>query len=273
MASQSSDQALSEAEWRALLTDPNPVLRKRQFWGRLPSPPRCKWCTRPFGGPGGLVSRAMGLGPWTKNAKYCTGCFRELRRSHGGAEVECSLLFADVRGSTPLAEAMGPREFNRLMGRFYDTATDVLVRYDAIVDKFVGDEVIGIFVPSMAGPRHGRRAIDAALELLGRTGHGTSRPWLPVGIGINTGLAYVGAVGEGPDTELTAMGDTVNTTARLATAAGAGEMLVTGTAAANAGLDELAVERRTLSLKGKSEQVEVYVLGRSTQLPAGQHLA
>ncbi len=271
MASESSDQVLSEAEWRSLLTDPNPVLRKRRFWGRLPSPPRCKWCTRPFGGPGGLASRAMGLGPWTKNAKYCTGCFRELRRSHGGAEVECSLLFADVRDSTPLAEGMGPREFNRLMGRFYDTATDVLVRYDAIVDKFVGDEVIGIFVPSMAGPRHARRAIDAAMDLLGRIGHGTDTPWLPVGVGVNTGLAYVGAVGEGPDTELTAMGDTVNTTARLASAAEAGEILVTETAATNAGLLALEVERRTLSLKGKSAPLEVYVLGRSTPLAAGNY--
>ena len=218
--------------------------------------------------------RAVGLGPWTKNAKYCTGCFRELRRSHGGAEVECSLLFADVRGSTPLAESMGPREFNRLMGRYYDTATNVLVRYDAIVDKFVGDEVIGIFVPSMAGPQHARRAIDAAVELLGRTGHGMDAPpWLPVGVGVNTGLAYVGAVGEGPDTELTAMGDTVNTTARLASAAGAGEILVTGTAAANAGLVGFDVERRTLALKGKSEPVEVQVLVRSTPLPSANYPA
>jgi adenylate cyclase len=218
--------------------------------------------------------RAIGLGPWTKNAKYCTGCFRELRRSHGGAEVECSLLFADVRGSTPLAESMEPREFNRLMGSFYDTATNVLVRHDAIVDKFVGDEVIGIFVPSMAGYRHARRAIDAAVELLGRTGHGMNAPpWLPVGVGVNTGQAYVGAVGEGPDTELTAMGDTVNTTARLASAAGAGEILVTATAATNADLVGFDVERRTLALKGKSEPVEVQVLVRSTPLPADNYPA
>ena len=157
------------------------------------------------------------------------------------------------------------------MGRFYDTATDVLVRYDAIVDKFVGDEVIGIFVPSMAGPRHARRAIDAAMDLLGRIGHGTDTPWLPVGVGVNTGLAYVGAVGDGPDTELTAMGDTVNTTARLASAAEAGEILVTETAATNAGLLALEVERRTLSLKGKSAPLEVYVLGRSIPLAAGNY--
>ena len=264
----STDLTLSEDAWREMLVNPDPILRIRRLVGRLPSPPRCKWCTRPFGGPGGVVMRAIGLGPWTKNAKYCTGCFRALRRSHGGAEVECSLLFADVRGSTPLAEQMRPREFSRLMGRFYDTATDVLVRHDAIVDKFVGDEIIGIFVPAMAGPQHARRAIDAAIEVLHRTGHAAQgKPWVPVGAGVNTGLAYVGAIGEGPDTELTAMGDTVNTTARLASAAGAGEILVTHSAAENAGLASVAAERRSLTLKGKGEPIEVRVFGASMTLP------
>jgi adenylate cyclase len=207
----------------------------------------------------------MGLGPWTKNALYCTGCFRVLRRSHGGAEVECSLLFADVRGSTSIAERMRPRDFNRLMGRFYDTATDILVRHDAIVDKFVGDEIVAMFVPAMAGDGHARVAVAAAIELLRKTGHGTSSsPWLPVGAGVNTGQAYVGAIGEGPDTELTAMGDAVNTTARLASAAGAGEILVTTSAAANAGID--AGERRSLELRGKSELTDVLVLSASTDL-------
>ncbi len=153
------------------------------------------------------------------------------------------------------------------MGRFYDTSTDVLVRHDAIVDKFVGDEIIGIFLPAMAGPRHARRAVAAAVELLQRTGHGgTGEPWVPVGAGINTGLAYVGAIGEGPDTELTAMGDTVNTTARLASAAGAGELLVTDSAADNAEMGGMVAERRVLSLKGKAEPIEVLVFGASTPL-------
>jgi adenylate cyclase len=261
------DATISEEMWRQILLSPSPFIRMRRFWGHLPSPPRCKFCTRPFGGPGGVVMRAIGLGPWTKNSNYCSGCFRTLRRSHGGAEVQCSLLFADVRGSTALAEQMSPREFNRLMGRFYDTATDVLVTHDAIVDKFVGDEVIGIFVPAMAGENHARSAVAAAIELLRRTGHGSSAgPWLPVGAGVNTGQAYVGAIGEGPDTELTAMGDTVNTTARLASAAGAGEILVTTSAAENAGLSVAAAERRSLELKGKSQPTDVLVLHASSPM-------
>jgi adenylate cyclase len=263
----SVDASVPEEVWRSILTDPNPWQRQRRLFSRLPSAPRCKFCTRPFSGPGGAVMRALGLGPWTKNAKYCSGCFRSLRQQHGGAEVVCSLMFADVRGSTTIAEQMRPRDFNRLMGHFYDTATNVLVTHDAIVDKFVGDEIVAIFVPSMAGAGHARVAIDAAIELLRRTGHGAdSTPWVPVGAGVNTGEAYVGAIGEGPDTELTAMGDAVNTTARLASAAGAGELLVTESALESAGLGAVGAERRSLSLKGKSEPVTVAVLGTASAI-------
>jgi adenylate cyclase len=147
------------------------------------------------------------------------------------------------------------------MGRFYDTATSVLVEQDAYVDKFVGDEVIGIFVPAMATEAHAQHAIDAARLLLQQTGHGDPEgPWVPVGIGVNTGLAYVGSVGEGHDTELTAMGDAVNTTARLASEAAAGEILVTVSATDAAQLAADGLEHRSLQLKGKTDATEVVVL-------------
>jgi adenylate cyclase len=213
--------------------------------------------------------RLRGHARWPKNPKYCAGCFRMLSHARGGAEVNCSLFFADVRGSTPLAEQMRPAEFSRLMGRFYDTAFEILVDADAFVDKFVGDEIIGIFVPSMAGESHASRAIDAARKLLLATGHADpAGPWVPVGIGINTGTAYVGSIGEGADTELTAMGDIVNTTARLSSVAASGEILVGAAAAGAAGLPA-DLERRSLQLKGKREPTEVVVLGVAPPVPAG----
>jgi adenylate cyclase len=217
-------------------------------------------CAAPFSGPGGLVMRWFGHAKWTKNPKYCTGCFRMLSSNHGGAEVECSLLFADVRGSTTLAERMSPRAFNRLMGRFHDTAVDVLVDHDGIVDKFVGDEIIGIFVPAMASLQHAARAVDAARRLLTATGVGTSSgPWVPIGIGVNTGVAYVGSIGDGSDTEMTAMGDIVNVTARLASVAGPGEILITAATAAAADLAG-DLPRRSLQLKGRSQATDVVVV-------------
>jgi adenylate cyclase len=201
----------------------------------------------------------LGHARWAKNPKYCEGCFRTLQANHGGAEVDCSLLFADVRGSTTLAEGIRPREFRALMGRFYDLAFAALIDFNAIVDKFVGDEVIGIFIPAYSGREHARHAIDAAHRLLEVTGHGRSDgPWIPIGIGVNSGVAFIGSVGLGPDTELTALGDAVNVTARLAGEAGPGEILVTATAADAAGL--AGHERRSLQLRGKSGLTDVVVV-------------
>lgn len=246
--------------WRAILTENPRGRRNRRRNRRIPSSPRCKLCAAPFGGLGGLIMPFFGHARWAKNPKYCAGCFRVIREHHGGAEIDCSLLFADVRGSTALAERMTPKAFNRSMGRFFDVAADVVVGHDGFVDKFVGDEIIGIFVPAMAADEHARLAVSAATNLLERTaGLGVEGERLPVGAGVGSGTAYVGSIGEGPAAELTAMGDLVNTTARLASAAAAGEVLVTLTAAAAAGLPE-TLERRSLALKGKSGATEVAVL-------------
>ncbi|HET8776132.1 MAG TPA: adenylate/guanylate cyclase domain-containing protein [Candidatus Limnocylindria bacterium] len=249
-----------EREAAASLTVGNRQKRLRRFWRSIPSPPRCKTCHRPFAGVGGPVMRLIGLGPWPGNPKYCRGCFRQLYRTRAGAEIECSLLFADVRNSTALAETMPPAEFRRLMDRFYETAFGVLVARDAFVDKFVGDEVIGIFVPVMTDGHHAQEAIEAARDLLRATGHAGSNPWIPVGIGVNTGIAYVGAVGTDEHVEFTALGDVVNVTARLSAAAGAGELLVTGGTMRAAQLSDDGLEHRRLELKGKSEATEVVVL-------------
>jgi adenylate cyclase len=234
--------------------------RMRRFWRMLPGGARCKICTSPFGAPFGPVLRLVGKGRWPGNPRYCGGCFREIYAHRGGAEVECTMFFADVRGSTGLAETMRPAEFRALLDRFYQTAADILVAHEAVVDKFVGDEVVAIFVPAMTGGAHARRAIDAGFALLRATGNGADRAWVPIGIGVNTGTAYVGTVGTADHVEFTALGDAVNVTARLASAAGPGEMLVTESAARSAGWAPADPERRALDLRGKTEQTAVLVV-------------
>ncbi len=92
------------------------------------------------------------------------------------------MLFADIRGSTSLAESMSASEFAGLLDRFYVSATDVLVREYAMVDKFVGDGVMALFIPAFAGSGHADHAIRAAADLLVATAHGDKRePWAPVG--------------------------------------------------------------------------------------------
>ena len=238
---------------------PSFVYRGRRMLAMLPSAPRCKLCAAPFSAPFGPFMRMLGKGRWPKNPKYCRACFSDLVHYRAGAEVNCTLLFADVRGSTSIAETLRPTEFTALMNDFFETASRILVEHDAIVDKFVGDEVIGIFVPAITAGRHAAGAIAAGRALLAATAPGRE-PRFAIGIGVNTGVAYVGAVGDGEHVELTAMGDPVNVAARLASSAGPTELLLTESTAREASLETAGLEQRTLELKGKSESTRVYVL-------------
>ena len=244
---------LESASWRVLMGTAPEVKYGRRVFARLPGAPRCKMCAAPFRPPFGAVFRVLGRSPWPANPKYCRNCFHQLSTDRAGAEIECSLLFADVRGSTALAEGLRPREFRDRMDRFFAAATRVLVEADAVVDKYVGDEVMAIFIPGMAGGGHALHAVEAGRKLLTLPDQS-----LPIGVGVSTGLAFVGAVGAGEKVEMTAMGDTVNVAARLASAAGPGELLVTVEAARVVGVAD--GERRSLLLKGKSEPVEVLAL-------------
>lgn len=252
-----------EEWWRRLLTGEDPDLPVRSFrriWARLPDGPRCKFCNAPYHGWGGPIMRVMGKGPSRLTPDLCQQCQSYASRNLGGAEIETTLLFADVRGSTSLAEQMSPLEFSRLISRFFATASDILMRSQALVDRLVGDQVVGIFVPGFAGQDHRQRAIAAAQELLRATGHGAADgPWLPVGVGVHSGVAFVGAVGSATGaTDITVLGDAPNVAARLASSAGAGELLISQDALAGS-FDIDPTEIRQLELKGKSQPVTVHV--------------
>jgi adenylate cyclase len=257
--------------WRGILLGTDPRYARTRGWLKhVPSEPRCKMCAAPFGGLGSSFMPLLGRQRWSKNPKYCRFCFRVLETSKGGAEIEASFLFADVRGSTSMAEGISAGAFRTLLSRFYDTAAHVLIDHDAIVDKFVGDEVVALFIPALVADAHATRAVEAALALLRATGHDEpGGPWIPIGIGVHTGIAFIGSVGEPPASDLTALGDVVNTTARLASAALAGEVLITQPAASASSLDTAGLERRDLELKGKRATTAVYV---ATLAPAAQRL-
>jgi len=250
-----------EDAWRGRLlgTDPS-VKARRGFHAKLPSSPRCELCAWPFGAPVGPLFRIFGRHRFSRNPRYCSGCLGYLIRGAGGAEVPVSFLFADVRGSTPLGESLGPRALHEVMDRFYRTGVEALIAYGALIDRFMGDQVVGYFVPGFAGPEHARQAVLCGLEILRATGHDDGMPWIPVGAGVHTGEAFVGSVGKGEDlAELTAIGDAVNIGARLASVADIGELVVSEAAYAAAGLDREA-ESRELVLKGVTAPVSVRVL-------------
>jgi adenylate cyclase len=249
-----------ERRWAEYLKHPDSMQRVgRRVFSRIPANPRCQMCASPFAGAGRHVMRLVGKKQSTINPNLCNTCEKYMLKHRGGAEVDGAMLFADIRGSTTMAERMTPSEYRATLDRFYTVAGDAVYANSGIVDKFVGDELVANFPPFL-GMDMASRAVKAAQDLLVATGHADpAGPWLPVGAGVNFGRAWFGAIGEGAHIEVTFVGDGVNVAARLAGAAAPGEILVTTQTAEAAGLDP-SLERRRLELKGKTEATEVVSL-------------
>lgn len=237
--------------------------RFKMLFSLLPSDPRCILCSSPFEGIGGAFTKTLLNRKRSQmNPLFCTHCEEIAKRTKAGTETKMSMLFADIRGSTPLAERMSATDFKQLIDRFYTESTNILTHSYALIDKLAGDEVSGFYLPGYLGKDYARAAVKAAKKILKATGHtDPNGPWAPVGIGINTGTAYFGVVGTDNDLlEITALGDEVNVAARLASHAAAGEIVISESTAKQAKLDTTKLEKRTLELKGKSEAVDVWAI-------------
>jgi adenylate cyclase len=215
----------------------------------------------------------LGFGRWNKNPSLCGSCLRIMERAQGGAEVELSLLFADVRGSTELAARMSASAYGRLLNAFYAIAARAVEEFGGNVDKYLGDGVFALFIPGFSGPDHAAGAIRAARRLLQETGPQSALPAgarpLPLGVGVHTGVAYVGVVGHGGDlTDFTALGDSVNLTERLSSAASARELLISDAAMAASGYPREGLARRDLTLKGIAQPVVAWASSEAAAEPA-----
>jgi adenylate cyclase len=247
--------------WQGILMGESPLAfgnrLGRRLFSLVPSPRRCKFCNAPFRGLYAGMFGLVGYTPSQKNPNICRRCIE--RAPEGGALVPVSVLFADVRGYTSIAERQTSVDTTALLHRFYLAASGALLAHDAILGQIAGDEVMAIFVPGLAGSRFPRQAVQAAGALLRGVGYGsTAGSWLEVGVGICTGEEYVGNVGGGGFKDFTAIGDVTNTAARLQASAGGGEILMcAATYAAVAGAYPVAESQR-LQLKGKRSTVESF---------------
>ncbi|MBI2332945.1 MAG: adenylate/guanylate cyclase domain-containing protein [Chloroflexi bacterium] len=242
--------------WRDMLS------LQQRFNLRLPSELHCHECGIPMTGFWGNAFRFMGSTPSSFSPKLCSSCEQSARKYEVGAEVELTMIFADVRDSTPLAETLGPSGFKEIIGRFYKETSKILVERNAMVNRLMGDQVIALFVPRFVGKNHAEVALEAAKELLRVTGHSQGKePWIPVGVGVHSGIAYVGAVGAAEGvTEIAVLGSSANLCARLSSKAAAGEILISEAAVKSGNLDVEGLESRSLELKGVNKPVSVQVI-------------
>jgi adenylate cyclase len=230
----------------------SPLRRVHRF---LPSDPRCRLCLVPFGG----VGKLLRIKPSRKNPEFCTDCIEAA--PVGVHEREVGVLFADIRGFTAWSENRSPAEVTDVLTRFYALASRVLTRDDALVE-FIGDQVMALYLPEFRslGLRTSEVMISAAERLLHEIDRQPAQDVLPVGVGIHIGVASVGNVGKGKTKDFTAVGDVVNTAARLQSSALAGQIVVSHEIYARAAGQCPQAEPVSLSLKGKSEPVRAYVI-------------
>ncbi len=248
--------------WEQFLLGTDPQLRfGRSILRHIPSSPRCKLCLAPFAGIGRPLMRLIDKSPWDRNPRVCRYCAKWLhKKGPGGADVPAALVFADVRGSTALAERMTPQAYAELIGRFFERASYHYVQRGGIIDQLVGDEAIGLFLPAYAGPDYVNMAVEAATTILRVTGHAED-PWITIGVGVHVGQTFIGSVGAGESfTDFTAIGDTVNTAARLASAARTGEVLLSRDVFERVVGRNLDLESRSIEMKGKSLPLESFVI-------------
>jgi adenylate cyclase len=223
---------------------------------RLPSAPRCEACGNPFSGWGGALMRRLGKGPSRKNPRWCELCFE--KAPEGGATLTIGVLFADVRGSTALGERVSPEVLATTMNRFYAEVTQVVVRH-GIVDKLIGDEVMGLYLPALTqNGRYVDAMVSDAHDLLHAVASATDRPHLDVGIGLAIGPAFVGMVGQGHVRDFTALGDVVNVAARLQARAAGGQIVMTSEVADLAAVHNGEIVE--MYLKGKTEPLDVRIV-------------
>ena len=266
-------ESMIKEAWHSYMTTGDMPLSVRAPWfghktfrpmvKRLPKNPRCGICYIPFAGIGGYLSRTfIGVKASTMHPNMCNLCEKFATKYHGGVELDISIMFIDVRGSTTMAENMSPEDYSRRMNKFYRAATNAFYKNNGLVEKLIGDEVVGFFVPGFAGAEFAKAAVKTGKDALKALGYsGTSKPWMPAGVGIHTGPTYIGSVDtESGVSNISILGDSVNTAARLTSIAAPGEIVISEETRVAAQLPKDGLDERRLMLKGKAQEVLAWSL-------------
>jgi len=186
----------------------------------------------------------------------------------GGEEKELSVLFSDIRGFTAIAEDLSPEELVHLLNEYLTVMTNIILKYDGTLDKYVGDAIMAIFGAPLEQSDHPMRACRSALEMiaglekLNEKWIGEGKKPLDMGIGINTGIMVVGNMGSELRFDYTVMGDSVNLASRLegANKTYKTNILIGETTYEQVRAEYVCLELDKVRVKGKTRPVRIYQL-------------
>ena len=182
----------------------------------------------------------------------------------GGVNQTITVLFADIRGFTTLAERAQPEKIVSLLNRYFSAMTDIIFAHGGTLDKYLGDGLMALFGAPTTTPEDASNALNAAVAMQRRIlginlelqQEGLSE--IRVGVGLHTGEATVGYIGSERRSEYTAIGDTVNTASRLESNAQGGEILVSDATAQAARSRYKLKPREPITVKNREQPVVLW---------------
>ena len=139
----------------------------------------------------------------------------------GGKRAELSILFADIRGFTSISEKLQPEEVTNILNEYFSEMEPIISKYKGVLNKFIGDAVLVIFGDPIYDKDHALNAVKCANSMLKRVKYlqekwiQEGKPKIEIGVGINTGEAFVGNIGSQNRLEYTVIGDAVNLASRI----------------------------------------------------------
>lgn len=188
----------------------------------------------------------------------------ELTIEKGGRVNEITMLFSDIRGFTTMSDGRDPVEVVHTLNEYFEVMVDILFQYTGTLDKFVGDEIIGLFGAPIPIPDAPFKAVSCAMSMLqaleefNRTRAAEKQPPIRIGIGINTGAVITGSIGSTRALQYTAIGGPMNVASRLVNLASAGEIIIADSTYRHVADRIDAVELPPVKVKGVAAELKVY---------------
>lgn len=190
----------------------------------------------------------------------------------GGKKAVVTVLFADIRGFTSISEKLTAEEVSVILNEYFTEIEPIISKYNGVINKFIGDAVMAIFGEPIQDINHAKNAVLCANEMLKKVDElrdkwlFEGKPKIEIGIGINTGEAFVGNIGSEKRLEYTVIGDMVNLASRIESynKVYKTNLLISSTTYSYVSSIADVIKISEVTIRGKSKKMDIYEVLRIT---------
>lgn len=191
----------------------------------------------------------------------------------GGKRANVTVLFADIRGFTSMSENMSAEEVSVILNEYFTEIEPIISQYNGVINKFIGDAVLAIFGEPIQDKNHALNAVKCANDMLKKVDElqkkwiKEGKPKIEIGVGINTGEAFVGNIGSEKRLEYTVIGDVVNLASRIESynKVYKTSFLISSTTYENVRNIADVIKISEVSIRGKAKKLDIYEVLRLVQ--------